>query len=381
MSQGLISEETRRQYIVDFKKWLLDVAGFYPSSAGEKGKLLGDFYSGFSQEWWKITLDKLREVVVVFDSVLPTMVGSIAYLIGAYEYSRSLDKVLGGLDNINKFITAVMLPRVRQYKYMLDAGYISKEDFLEYSCCGSMTEFYRRYGADDKTRKLVASRQKREISDEQLARGMYLDDVQQVNDVLGLGWRVALNVKETLNDKGVNITYEQSQELLRAVLQDAGVLTEEQYRMLEDTADKIREMGLDKLAPKDMADICDKGFQGAIEEANAETKPAAEAAASHQAPILGANAFVDETDRRPDRSRGEETVVEPLRNIDVLHANIALEMRRMEPQEKGVASFRTDDGFQSSFQSVSFASPFQNETAFGAERRAVQAVADIATNF
>ena len=51
MSQGLISEETRRQYIVDFKKWLLDVAGFYPSSAGEKGKLLGDFYSGFSQEW------------------------------------------------------------------------------------------------------------------------------------------------------------------------------------------------------------------------------------------------------------------------------------------------------------------------------------------
>ena len=157
-----------------------------------------------------------------------------------------MDKVLGGLDNINKFITAVMLPRVRQYKYMLDAGYISKEDFLEYSCCGSMTEFYRRYGADDKTRKLVASRQKREISDEQLARGMYLDDVQQVNDVLGLGWRVALNVKETLNDKGVNITYEQSQELLRAVLQDAGVLTEEQYRMLEDTADKIREMGLDK---------------------------------------------------------------------------------------------------------------------------------------
>lgn len=69
MSQGLISEETRRQYIVDFKKWLLDVAGFYPSLAGEKGKLLGDFYSGFSQEWWKITLDKLKKVFGTYCSL------------------------------------------------------------------------------------------------------------------------------------------------------------------------------------------------------------------------------------------------------------------------------------------------------------------------
>ena len=47
MSQELISEETRRKYIVDFQKWLLDVAGFYPSLAGDRGKLLSDFYSGF----------------------------------------------------------------------------------------------------------------------------------------------------------------------------------------------------------------------------------------------------------------------------------------------------------------------------------------------
>lgn len=45
MSQGLISEETRRQYIVDFKKWLLDVAGFYPSSAGKKAS----FWAIFTQ--------------------------------------------------------------------------------------------------------------------------------------------------------------------------------------------------------------------------------------------------------------------------------------------------------------------------------------------
>lgn len=303
------------------------------------------------------------------------------FLIDAYGYYDSLKTILGGIDNLDKFITAIMLPRVRQYKYMLDAGYITRTDFLEYSGCRSMTEFYRRYGADDKARKLVTSRQRREISDEQLARGMYLDSVQQVNEVLGMGWRIALNVKETLNDKGVNITYEQSLELLKAVLQDAGALTEEQNQLLKDTASKIREMGLDKLAPKDMVDICDKGFQGAIEQANAEAKTAAAAAASQHAPILGTNALIDVTGRRPDRSRGEETAVEPLRNLDVLHANIALAMRRMEPQEKSVASFRTDDGFRNSFQSVSFASPFQSEAAFGAERRAGPAIADLATNF
>ncbi|MBQ7263715.1 MAG: hypothetical protein IJR14_08360 [Synergistaceae bacterium] len=57
-------------------------------------------------------------------------------------------------------------------------------------------------------------------------------------------------------------------------------------------------------------------------------------------------------------------------DLGPIFSNIALALRQLEPEEKGISDAWRGDVFQSSFQSVSFASPFEDrERSLGAELR------------
>lgn len=57
-------------------------------------------------------------------------------------------------------------------------------------------------------------------------------------------------------------------------------------------------------------------------------------------------------------------------DLGPIFSNIALALRQLEPEEKGISDAWRSDAFHSSFQSVSFASPFEDrERLLGAELR------------
>ena len=254
-------------------------------------------------------------------------------------------------DAIRGYLNAVQTPRLLQYKNMFDNGYIDEGEFFAWSGCRNWVDFYERVGVDPNASRLRTMRENGSINDQQLKSGLRLQTDAQVNKLFGMQWRVALDIKDTMSEANVNFI-----DVYNSVGKFCSELktsTSEDLIAMQDLADLI--IANDAL-PLNFGDII-QGIDKHIAVAD-ETQHSYEFVPSSQSFSLAFSALIDATDPEKMQSKKGVTFNEPV-NADIIQSNIALAMRQVEDTKIGVGDF-SFEGVSSSFQTISFASPFED---------------------
>ena len=286
-------------------------------------------------------------------------------------WSGNADKIISGAINpFTNFVYAIQNSRLRQYWNLYYSGYIDKGELLAWSGARSMEHFFQVAGADPNfVTPLRQQRENGQITDAKLQSLMGLDSMDQVNKILGWDWRMRLDMKESLARDGFNLTMDESKILTDAYINDLrNNMTRPDAQLLEGLAGKMNDIGLGELPLEYRSYI----VNGTLNEAAAIIADGTEGIAAFfsdldSLPMLASNAFVVDVIEPDFTPRDKKAVsVEPTFNTNLIQSNIALAMRQVEGENGSVGSFYTES--QSSFGSLSLASPFEENASGKAHR-------------
>ena len=175
--------------------------------------------------------------------------------------------IINALPTLNNYLNAIQLPRMRQYWSLYQGGYISQDDLLAYSGTSSMLEFYQKIGADPNfVGPVKTARQNRQITDAQLVQRMGLNNVAEVNELFGTGWRIMVDLNDELNENGIDVTYDETKEFVENLCADLRLADEEDIAIIERMVEKMQDLGMDELSIADISEI----IEGAVEKASPE---------------------------------------------------------------------------------------------------------------
>ena len=325
-------------------------------------------------EYWNAAGSAFNVLASVMPHFLPFPNASTAWLAGmtlgqlsrAYTWTTHLNQAYQGFDIIRNFVHAVQVPKLRQYWNMYFNGYISKSELLAFSGARSMEHFYEVAGCDPAfAGPIMERRQNQQMTDAQLLDFMGLDNMQQVARVLGVQWRMSIELNDFFHENGANITFAQAEALTAAYLEDIRNIEDgTRVEFLVALGEKVGELGLnDMLSPDYVSSIINDAFEetrvSIAEEFGDENNTQGVAFSPEtKGVLLSANAFIDAADQQAKKKT--VTSDENSLNTNLIQSNIALVMRQLGKEPDSVGSFYKNVSDQSSFASLSFASPFEN---------------------
>jgi hypothetical protein len=280
--------------------------------------------------------------------------------------------VVNGVVNLAlNYIHAIQAPALRQYWNLYYQGYISQSELLAWSGASSMLHFFQVAGADPNfVTPLRTQRQNRQITDAQLINLMGLDNIDQVNQVLGLDWRMAVDVRDQLYMDGFDISFANAQELTSAYVEDLSALNSADAALLQGLIGEMADLGMGDIPMEYRSLIISETLDELVETIAEENSQSASYSSNTQNILVSSNAFVDAMGQKNNSTKKKAVLAtaESAINTNFIQSNIALAMRQIEGEQESVGSFQVDPHV-SSFGSVSFASPFENDSLVGASNK------------
>jgi hypothetical protein len=262
-------------------------------------------------------------------------------------------------DAIIGYLNAAQTPRLLQYKSLFDAGYLDEWEFFAWSGLQDWMDFYTRVGPDSRAIQLRTQRENGQITEMQLIQGMYLTNSAEVNEVLGMEWRLSMDLKDKFTNLGIVTSFTVVHDLVVAFRED---FSSRSLFEMEAIADLCELIAVNDVMPENLADLylaidsivpLEEGSDSILENEINNSMSLASYSVFNTPQISFMSPFFDTVNKYPTKKFA------PSVNSDFIQSNVALAILKTEEPKIGVTSSFDDKTKDLSFPSISFASPFE----------------------
>ena len=184
-------------------------------------------------------------------TLLPTVTGIYNHYEQNYFRAQGIVDIAGMTNAVQRFVNTALQPRYRQYFSIFERGHLwgdphtraAQAELCAFVGRQTMVDFYAVAGIGDSGFAAMKQYENGQITEEQLAYSMYLNNKTDVIKVAGAGWATSADLKRELATQGINITMDEAKAFILETYGTIGEIDAADFTKIKEFVDAYLNQG------------------------------------------------------------------------------------------------------------------------------------------